>query len=71
LNFPNPTNVFKASEARMKRFKLQIEMGNAAMETLDDIADALEDTAQKLRQGKPLGPIFDLNGNKVGNYEGK
>lgn len=58
----------------MGQFTIQIKLGNEAMQTPDDIAGALEETAQKLvrRQSQydpataDEGPIIDLNGNTVG-----
>ena len=52
-----------------KTFKLKIELGNEAMLTPEDVADALETVAAKLRNGNRQLPIFDTNGNKVGDYE--
>ena len=53
-----------------KHFNLKIEMGNDAMQTPEDVADALETVAAKMKNsGSRSGPIFDLNGNKVGTYE--
>jgi hypothetical protein len=43
-------------------------MGNEAMQTADDLADALEEVSQLVRDGREKGPIFDLNGNTVGHY---
>ena len=52
-----------------KTFKLKIELGNEAMLTPEDVADALETVAAKLRNGNRQLPIFDTHGNKVGDYE--
>jgi hypothetical protein len=52
----------------IRRFVVQIEMGNMAMQTSEDIASALEETARKLRTGKLSGSIIDGNGNTVGDY---
>jgi len=52
-------------------FTLRIDLGNAAMQTGDDVAEALEYVATRLRvdgQAGQVGLIRDLNGNTVGNY---
>lgn len=54
----------------MQKFTLIINIGNDAMSTPDDVADALERVAEKIRRCNIEqdfnGPIMDLNGNKVG-----
>lgn len=54
----------------MQKFTLVIKLGNDAMQTADDIAEALERVAKKVREIPTMqdfdGPIMDLNGNKVG-----
>ena len=53
-----------------REFMLRIQMGNAAMGTLDDIAEALEQVVKGLREGtEGYGIIRDLNGNRVGSYK--
>ena len=52
----------------MAKFTLQIELGNEAMQTPEDIADALRKAASKLEAGYGTGNIMDLNGNSVGSY---
>lgn len=52
-------------------FKLEITLGNEAMQTADDLAGLLSRFAEHtLRsRGLPLDadfPLFDLNGNSVG-----
>ena len=50
-------------------FNLTITMGEA-MQTPDDVADALRDTAARIENlGATEGFIHDLNGNTVGSYE--
>ena len=57
-------------------FKLRITLGNDAMQTGHDVAEALRQTAAKLDDGSGydgLEPfhhlnIKDLNGNVVGTY---
>ena len=50
-------------------FYLRIELGNEAMQTPDDIADALLKVATQVRDGRVEGGINDINGNSVGRYE--
>jgi hypothetical protein len=50
-------------------FTLTVEMGNAAMETREDLAGALEAVAEKLRNGRDGGHVMDENGNTVGTFE--
>lgn len=57
-----------------KQFKLSITLGNDAMQTGADVADALMRTAAKFTEQVDFGPtergtIFDLNGNLVGLFE--
>ena len=49
-------------------FKLTIRMGNEAMQTPEDVADALEEVVSTLRQGRVSGSVFDDNGNNVGTW---
>jgi hypothetical protein len=49
-------------------FRLEIEMGNAAMLKRSDIADALIDIVGKLKCGQAAGGIMDVNGNTVGKF---
>ena len=49
-------------------FKLQIDLGNDAMTSADDVARALERVARQLRAGKVRGNISDDNGNTVGAF---
>jgi hypothetical protein len=55
-------------EAMTGTFKLSIELGNAEMQSTDDIADALIVIAEDVRSGRDYGQIRDLNGNTVGMY---
>lgn len=52
-------------------FTLTIKLGNDAMQTRRDIADALRAVVDKLESGALDGKIFDTNGNKVGSWEVK
>lgn len=56
------------------QFKLTIELGNDAMQTGGDIADALRGLAERIdtRRGGDLadsGTVRDYNGNTVGTYD--
>lgn len=53
----------------MDSVKLEIRMGNAAMQSGEDAARALREVAEKLDQGATSGPILDDNGNGVGHFE--
>jgi hypothetical protein len=50
------------------KFKLEIELGNAAMHTHSQLVRALREhiDCTSLRRGE--GSIFDINGNKVGEW---
>jgi hypothetical protein len=60
------------------KFKLEIELGNAAMQTPEDVADALRRVADTLAGvgfvagaggfGRGSQRIRDLNGNTVGDW---
>jgi hypothetical protein len=52
----------------MDTFTLTIKLGNDAMQTGDDIADALMAVASKVRSGHEQGRIQDENGNTVGEF---
>jgi hypothetical protein len=58
------------------RFTLEIELGNAEMQTPDHVAEALNRTADKLwntgwahNPREEGGSVRDLNGNRVGSWE--
>jgi len=54
----------------MKRFTLDIDLGNEAMKSPEDIALALEQVAQHICDGPQTGsPILDDNGSRVGYWE--
>lgn len=53
----------------METFTLTIEMGNAAMNTPQNVADALLRAANKINEyGSWEGVVSDGNGNLVGRY---
>lgn len=49
-------------------FTLKIDLGNAAMGTPEDVADALRSIASDVADGDESGIIRDLNGNTVGRW---
>lgn len=50
-------------------FRLEVELGNEAMQTVEDVAQALEDRVMEaLLRGEPEGRIRDTNGNTVGRW---
>jgi hypothetical protein len=56
------------------KFTLQIKLGNEAMQTGYDIAQALTEVAEKLRGEDDArmdwsGNIRDINGNTVGSWK--
>lgn len=56
------------------KFKLEINMDNAAFEDDSEIKRIMDDMAKKISHGYPLrcwdkGVIYDINGNKVGTWE--
>ena len=53
----------------MSEFRLRIELGNEAMQTAEDVAEALRRTAKRLEMIGQQGPILDTNGNLVGGFE--
>lgn len=58
------------------KFKVEIELGNDAMQTTEDVAGALKDVVRELtdavayvsRNGEEHGTIRDGNGNLVGQW---
>jgi len=53
----------------MTQFKIWITIGNAAMQTGEDLARALRDVVERLECGQTDGRIRDENGNTVGMFE--
>jgi hypothetical protein len=51
------------------QFTLTIELGNDAMQSGEDVANALVEIAADLRVGQESGRIRDYNGNTVGSWE--
>ncbi len=50
-------------------FTLTIELGNDAMNSTTDVADALHRVRRKVIAGLTSGTIMDSNGNSVGRFE--
>jgi hypothetical protein len=57
------------------KFKLEIELGNDAMQTFDDVLEALQESHSSLADGSEpfiVGDydlLRDVNGNTVGKWE--
>lgn len=49
-------------------FRVSINLGNDAMRKAEDVAEALEKVAKKLREQAVAGTISDRNGNYVGQF---
>lgn len=52
----------------MNEFTLHITLGNDAMQSHEDIAEALRKVAAKIEAGNQDGLIRDENGNGVGDW---
>lgn len=50
------------------RFTLTITLGNDAMQSPVDVADALRTAADRVEAGTAYAPIRDANGNTVGSF---
>jgi hypothetical protein len=50
-------------------FILKINLGNEAMQSNLDIAQALRSVADNVELGANMGKIHDINGNRVGRYD--
>lgn len=57
------------------KFRLEIELGNDAMRTGADVADALRGVAHRIdslsetpKEMGPAGMVYDANGNAVGDW---
>ena len=54
----------------MPTITIEIETGNAAMQTPEDVADAIRAACDALEDANDSrGPIRDQNGNTVGHWE--
>lgn len=60
---------------KFKQFKMNIQFGNEAMQTSQDIAKALRKVADRVEREEITGgtiigsKVFDENGNSVGRWE--
>ena len=52
----------------MNTFTLTIRLGNDAMNTPEDVAQLLHDAADIISEGYYSTYLFDLNGNRVGEF---
>lgn len=52
-----------------EKFVLTINIGNDAMQSNHDIAQALREVADSVEEGHNMGKIHDYNGNRVGRYD--
>lgn len=51
------------------KFSLEIDLGNEAMQSKDDVAIAVKDVASRIIANQYSdGPVLDRNGNVVGSY---
>lgn len=53
---------------RMSNFEMALHLGNVAMASAGDVADALRKVAQRLENGHTASSILDANGNTVGGW---
>lgn len=53
---------------KSKEFGVLIHLGNEAMVSPNDVADALEQVQYRLKHGITAGKILDVNGNTVGAF---
>lgn len=58
------------TKKKAETFTLKITLGNAAMRTPLDVADALRRAAAGVERGEESGTIRDVNGNTVGTWRG-
>ena len=52
----------------MATFNLTIRLGNDAMQTGEDVAEALRQAANYIEQHDTGSAVYDLNGNRVGSF---
>jgi hypothetical protein len=52
-----------------ERITITIELGNDAMQNMDDVARALKTLAERMESGREPTKIMDDNGNSVGTVE--
>lgn len=51
-----------------KKFTLTINLGNEAMQTGEDVAEAVALAVYSIEQQEGPGRIYDANGNQVGEW---
>ena len=52
----------------MNTFTLTIKLGNDAMNTPEDVSQLLHDAADYVIEGYDQKYLFDMNGNRVGEF---
>jgi hypothetical protein len=52
-----------------ERITITIELGNEAMQDMDDVARALKELARRIEAGQEPTKVMDVNGNGVGRVE--
>jgi hypothetical protein len=50
-------------------FTVELDGGNAAMQTKEDVAGALRNIITKVERGDWYGYVFDTNGNIIGSFD--
>ena len=67
---PDDDDRFCGDCTPLESFRLTIKLGNDAMQTALDVAQAIEAVARRLREssGHDQGRIMDANGNSVGSW---
>ena len=50
------------------RLQLTVRMGNAAMQSPADLHESLLGVISRIRECECAGPVWDVNGNRVGEY---
>ena len=54
---------------KLEKMTITIDFGNAAMQTIEDAADALREVCKRIDRGQEPTKIMDGNGNAVGSVE--
>jgi hypothetical protein len=52
-----------------ERITITIDLGNEAMQNMDDVARALQALAKRMLNGNEPAKVMDENGNSVGTVE--
>ena len=54
----------------LKSFELRVNLGNEAMQTREDVSEAVREVARQLRRSEVGGGVvLDVNGNTVGRWD--